>query len=227
MDGSREGTQPGERQPGAGQPGGRQLSDWQRRRVELTWHAAALRQGAQARWSLRRAVRVGQRAHVLGWPQVDATDLHLGDDFRIWSGSRRTVLSGGGRLRFGDRCFVNVGAVLISVVEIEVGDDVAVAPEVQVLDSASHRVEGRPYVAAPVRIGSGSWLGTRALVLPGVTIGRRVLVGAGAVVTRDVPDNVLVAGNPARIVRPLSYPPRCRRAWHDAECPCPEVDGDT
>ena len=195
--------------------------DWARRRTELHWHAAALRQGAKATWSLRRAARVGRRPHVLGWPTVDATDLEVGEDFKVWSGHRRTLISGGGRLRIGDRVFVNCGTIIIAVREVVIGDDVAFATEVQVMDSNSHGVEGRPHVEAPVRIGDGTWLGARAMVLPGVTIGRRVLVAAGAVVTRDVPDDVMVAGNPARVVRPLVYPPGCRRAWHDAWCPCP------
>jgi serine acetyltransferase len=76
---------------------------------------------------------------------------------------------------------------------------------------------------APVRIGDGSWIGTRAVILPGVTIGRRVLVAAGAVVARDVPDDSLVAGNPARVVRTLSYPPGCLRAWHDHTCACAKL----
>lgn len=198
--------------------------DWQRKRVEVHWHAAALRQGAQARWSLRRASRVGRRAHVLGLPTVDATDLEVGDDFKIWSGHRRTLLSGGGRMRMGDRVFVNCGTVIISVEEIVVGNDVAFANEVHVLDSNSHGLEGGPHVQAPVRIGNGTWLGTRAMVLPGVTIGSRVMVAAGAVVARDVPDDVLVAGNPARVVRSLTYPAGCRRAWHDAWCPCPRIE---
>lgn len=197
--------------------------DWERRRTELRWHAAAVRQGAKARWSLRRARRVGARPLVLGAPTVDAGDLVIGDDFKIWSAHRRTVVSGPGRVRIGDRCFVNSGTVLISVEEVVVGDDVALANEVMLVDSNSHGVEGRPHVQAPIRIGAGSWLGNRVIVLPGVTIGRRVLVAAGAVVTRDVPDDVLVAGNPARVVRSLSYPPGCRRAWHDAWCPCPKV----
>ena len=197
--------------------------DWERKRIELQWHAAAVRQGAKARWSLRRARRLGKAAHVLGSPTVDATDLEIGDHFRIWSGHRQTLISGWGRLRIGDRCFVNVGTVLLCVREIVIGDDVAFATEVHVMDSNSHGVEGRPHVEAPVRIGDGTWLGARAMVLPGVTIGKRVLVAAGAVVTRDVPDDVLVAGNPARVVRSLTYPPGCRRAWHDAWCPCPKV----
>ena len=197
--------------------------DWQRKRTELHWHLAAARQGARARWSLRAASKVGARAHVLGRPTVDATDLEVGDDFRVWSGHRKTLISGGGRLRVGARVFINCGTVIISVQEIVIGDDVAFAHEVLVLDSDSHGVEGRPHVQAPVRIGDGTWLGARAMVLPGVTIGKRVLVAAGAVVTRDVPDDVLVAGNPARVVRALTYPAGCRRAWHDAWCPCPKV----
>ncbi len=197
--------------------------EFARRRTELHWHAAAVRQSAKARWSLRRARRVGRRPHVLGSPVVDATDLEIGADFKVWSAHRTTLISGWGRIRIGDRCFLNVGTTLLSVVEIVVGDDVAMANEVYVMDSNSHGVEGREHVEAPVRIGDGTWLGTRAMVLPGVTIGKRVLVAAGSVVTRDVPDDVLVAGNPARVVRALSYPPGCRRAWHDTWCPCPKV----
>ena len=197
--------------------------DWARRRTELHWRAAAVRQGAKAKWVLRGAKRVGRSAHVLGSPTVDATDLEIGDSFKIWSGHRQTLISGWGRIRFGDRCFVNCGTVVIATCEIIVGDDVALANEVYLMDSDSHGIEGRPHVEAPVRIGDGSWLGNRVMVMPGVTIGKRVLVAAGAVVTRDVPDDVLVAGNPARVVRSLTYPPGCRRAWHDAWCPCPKV----
>lgn len=197
--------------------------DWARKRTELHWHAAALRQGAKATYVLRDAKRVGTGAHVLGWPKVNATDLEVGDHFKVWSGHRQTLISGWGRIRFGDRCFVNCGTVLVSTCEIVVGDDVAMANEVYVMDSNSHGVEGRPHVEAPVHIGDGSWLGARVMVLPGVTIGKRVLVAAGSVVTRDVPDDSMVAGNPARVVRSLTYPPGCRRAWHDAWCPCPKV----
>ena len=193
-------------------------------RVWLHWWAAELRQRAWGRVQLRRVAAVGEKAVVLGRPAVDATDLRIGDRFKIWSGHRKTVISGGGRIRIGDRVFVNCGTVIIAVKEIVVGDDVAFANEVCVLDSNSHGVEGRPHVEAAVRIGDGTWLGNRAMVLPGVTIGRRVVVAAGAVVTRDVPDDVLVAGNPARVVRELVYPDHCRRAWHDEwGCPCPQL----
>ena len=197
--------------------------DVARKRIEWRWRRAAVRQALTARWRLRKVAKVGRRARVLGRPVVDASDLEIGDDFKIWSAHRKTLVSGWGRIRIGDRVFINVGTTLLSVVEIIIGDDVAMANEVYVMDSNSHGVEGQAHVEAPVRIGAGTWLGARSMVMPGVTIGKRVLVAAGAVVTRDVPDDVLVAGNPARVVRPLVYPPGCRRAWHDEWCPCPNV----
>ena len=199
--------------------------DWERRRTELRWHAAAYRQQLRGRVRLRRAGRIGARPIVLGKPVVDATDLEAGDDFKVWSGHRQTLISGWGPIRIGDRVFVNSGTVVIAVEGITIGDDVALASEVVLIDSDSHGVEGRPHRQAPIVIGDGCWLGTRAMVLPGVTLGKRVLVAAGAVVTRDVPDDCLVAGNPARVVRELRYPPGCRRAWHDEWCPCPKVTG--
>ena len=194
-----------------------------RRWAELRWRRAFLRQELRALWFLRKVDKRGKRALVLGRPVVDASDLQVGDDFKVWSGHRTTLISGWGRLRFGDRVFVNVGTTIIAVEEIVVGSDVAFASDVYVLDSDSHGVEGRPHKQAPVRIGDGCWIGARAMILPGVTLGNRVLVAAGAVVTRDVPDDCLVAGNPARVVRQLSYPAGCRRAWHDEWCPCPRV----
>ena len=198
--------------------------DWSRRRVEAQWIAAEYRQRARGRVLLRKARTVGAKAIVLGWPTVDATDLEVGDHFKVWSGHRKTLISGWGRIRIGDRVFINCGSVVISVLGIEIGDDVALANEVYLMDSNSHGVEGRPHVQAPIRIGDGTWIGARAMVLPGVTIGKRCVVGAGSVVTRDVPDDSLVAGNPARVVRTLTYPAGCRRAWHDEwGCPCPKL----
>jgi len=139
----------------------------------------------------------------------------VGDHFKIWSSHRRTLVTGWGRLRIGDRVFLNNGVFISCVHEITIGDDVAIANEAYLTDSDSHGVEGRAVREAPIRIGNGSWIGARAIILPGVTIGSRVLVAAGAVVTRDVPDDTLVGGNPARVIRELVYPEGVTRAWHD------------
>ena len=186
----------------------------ERRLTEARWIWAYRKQRLAADWYLRKVARVGAEATVLGKPIVDGTDLEVGDNFKIWSGHRQTLITGWGRIRIGDRVFVNSGAVVFSVLEVTIGDDVALANEAYVMDSDSHGIEGRPVKNAPVRIGDGSWIGARAIILPGVTIGRRCLIAAGAVVSKDVPDDTLVAGNPAKVVRQLVYPEGVTRAWH-------------
>lgn len=186
-----------------------------RRYEEAQWWWAYGKQRGNAAWHLRHAKRIGEHPTVLGRPRIDATDMVAGDFFKVWSGHRQTLITGWGRIEFGDNCFVNSGTVVMSVLEITIGDDVAIANEAYLMDTDSHGVEGRPVKNAPVRVGAGSWIGARALILPGVTIGRRCLVAAGAVVSRDVPDDTLVAGNPAKVVRELVYPPGVTRAWFD------------
>jgi acetyltransferase-like isoleucine patch superfamily enzyme len=186
-----------------------------RRVLEARWWWAYGKQRGNAEWRLRGAKRVGAQPTILGNPTVDATDLEVGDHFKIWSGYRKTLISGWGRIRIGDRVFINSGVVLMSVLEVTIGDDVAIANEAYLMDSDSHGVEGRPVKNAPIRIGNGTWVGARAIILPGVTVGSRCLVAAGAVVSKDVPDDTLVAGNPARVVRELLYPVGVTRAWHD------------
>lgn len=188
-------------------------SSLRRRATEARWWYAYGKQRANAGWRLR-GITTGIQPTILGSPRVDATDMVVGDHFKIWSGHRRTLISGWGRIRIGDRVFVNSGVVLFSAKAITIGDDVAIANEAYLMDTDSHGVEGRPVKEAPIVIGDGTWIGARAIVLPGVQIGRRCLVAAGAVVSRDVPDDTLVAGNPAREVRTLVYPDGVTRAWH-------------
>jgi maltose O-acetyltransferase len=107
----------------------------------------------------------------------------------------------------GARTFVNFGLVALDVAPITVGDDVQIGPRVQLL-TPTHPLEPEPRrakweAAKPVTIGDNVWLGGGVIVCPGVTVGRDTVVGAGAVVTRDLPAGVLAVGNPARIVRPL------------------------
>jgi maltose O-acetyltransferase len=113
----------------------------------------------------------------------------------------------GYQIHIGVRCFVNVGLVALDVARITIGDDVQLGPNVQLL-TPTHSVEGglrraKWEAAEPISIGDNVWLGGGVIVLPGVTIGRNSVMGAGAVVTRDLPANVVAVGNPARIVRHL------------------------
>jgi maltose O-acetyltransferase len=113
----------------------------------------------------------------------------------------------GWQIRIGDRTFVNFGLVALDVAAITIGDDVQIGPNVQLLtpthplDADARRAKWES--ARPITISSNVWLGGGAIVLPGVSIGENTVVGAGAVVTRDLPDGVLAVGNPARIVREL------------------------
>ncbi|WP_067440972.1 acyltransferase [Nocardioides jensenii] len=112
-------------------------------------------------------------------------------------------------LAFGDRCVVGANSTFTAHESIEIGDDVWFGQSVFVSD-ASHGYQdpdapiGRQLGRhQPVRIGSGSWIGHGVVVLPGTTIGRNVVVGAGSVVRGDVLDHSIVAGVPARVVRRL------------------------
>jgi acetyltransferase-like isoleucine patch superfamily enzyme len=169
----------------------------------------------RARWHFRHA-DLGPRAFIVGRPYVTCRDLHIGSDFLLFAQDRRVRLGGTGRIDIGNRVFLNAGCMVTSRRHVAIGDDVAVAYDALITDSDDHGLEGRPARTAPVRVGDGSWIGARAIVLPGVEIGRRSVVAAGAVVTRSFPDDTLVAGQPARAVRTLTYPPGGRRAWSDA-----------
>jgi len=113
----------------------------------------------------------------------------------------------GHQTRFGARSFANFGLVVLDVAPVTVGADVQIGPNVQLL-TAIHPLESGPRrdkweSAEPITIGDNVWLGGGVIVLPGVTIGADTVVGAGSVVTRDLPAGVLAVGTPARVVREL------------------------
>lgn len=113
----------------------------------------------------------------------------------------------GEHLRIGARTFVNTNLVALDVAAITIGEDCRVGPSVQLL-TATHPLAPAPRrakleSARPITIGDNVWLGGGVIVLPGVSVGQDSVVGAGSVVTRDVPAGVLAVGNPARVVRDL------------------------
>lgn len=161
-----------------------------------------------------RPLTVGRWAQCRGRPVVDATDAMAGDAFRVFSLEATTVISGSGRLRIGDDVFINSGTRIRCDRSVTIGDHTMIAFDVVIMDTDAHGLEGGPVRTAPVAIGSGVWIGARAIILPGVSVGRRSVVAAGSVVTRDVPMDTLVAGNPAVPVRTLVYPDGLDRAAH-------------
>jgi maltose O-acetyltransferase len=111
----------------------------------------------------------------------------------------------GYNIRLGRNCFINFHCVFLDCAPIEIGDNLQMGPAVQ-LYTATHpigaevRRSGLEY-ACPISIGNDVWVGGGAIVLPGVTIGDRSVVGAGSVVVHDIPPDSVVVGSPARIVR--------------------------
>lgn len=113
----------------------------------------------------------------------------------------------GYNIRVGAATFVNFGCVMLDVVPITIGARVQIASGVQLLAAdhpldAVERASGRES-GAPITVGDDVWLGGGAILCPGVSVGPRTVVGAGAIVTSDLPADVVAVGNPARVVREL------------------------
>ena len=114
----------------------------------------------------------------------------------------------GANLRLGKNVFINFGATILAQAPITLGDDTMVGPNCSFITVghpvADHEMRrGGWEIALPITVGSNCWFGTGVTVLPGVTIGDDCVLGAGSLITRDVPDKSLVRGGPGRVVRKL------------------------
>jgi acetyltransferase-like isoleucine patch superfamily enzyme len=120
----------------------------------------------------------------------------------------RVVAEADGRFVMGSRSGFNYGIDIHASELVEIGDELTGGVLITISDTDFHPIEeGTPTKVAPVRIGRNVWLGHACTILPGVTIGDHAVVGAGAVVSGDVPPLTLVAGNPAKPVRELDSSP--------------------
>ncbi|MDF2627931.1 MAG: maltose Oacetyltransferase [Symbiobacteriaceae bacterium] len=113
----------------------------------------------------------------------------------------------GGHVRVGKNFYMNFNCIILDSALVEIGDNVACAPGVQILTAhhpvrAAERILG-PELASPIKIGNNVWIGAGAIICPGVTIGDNTTIGAGSVVTKDIPANVVAAGNPCRVIRTI------------------------
>jgi maltose O-acetyltransferase len=134
--------------------------------------------------------------------------FHIGRGTVMWD---MPTITGSGnlyeRLHIGDYCWINIGGFFNLGGTLTIGNRVSIGHQVMFLTEThelgdAERRSG-PIHALPVTIGDGAWLGARATILPGVTIGAGSIVASGALVTKDVPPNVLVAGVPAKIIKEL------------------------
>ena len=113
----------------------------------------------------------------------------------------------GYNIELGDAVFANMNLVILDGGKVTIGHHVYIAPNVGIY-TAGHpfdlelRRKGMEY-ALPIVIGNDVWIGGHSCILPGVTIGNNVVIGAGSVVTKDIPDNVLAFGNPCRVIRKI------------------------
>jgi maltose O-acetyltransferase len=112
----------------------------------------------------------------------------------------------GANIELGERVFFNFNCVVLDVCPVRIGSFTLFGPSVQVLTpmhpfNAEQR--RREEFGKPIEIGSDVWVGGGAIILPGVKIGNRAVIGAGSVVTRDIPEGVFAAGNPCRVIREI------------------------
>lgn len=116
----------------------------------------------------------------------------------------------GSNIHAGNDLYMNFGCIVLDCAEVHIGESVLFGPNVQIY-TATHPLDAKlratgAEFAKPIRIGNRVWIGGGAIVCPGVTIGDNTTIGAGSVVTRDIPANVFAAGNPCRVVRELPAP---------------------
>ena len=114
----------------------------------------------------------------------------------------------GWNIEVGEDFYANYNFMVLDVGKVTIGDNVMIAPNVSIY-TAGHPVHpesrnsGYEY-GIPVSIGNNVWIGGNVVILPGVSIGDNVVIGAGSVVTKSIPDNVIATGNPCRIIREIT-----------------------
>ena len=122
----------------------------------------------------------------------------------------------GKNIRMGENFYANHGLVILDGAQVTFGNNVFIAPNC-VFSTAGHPVDaerrnkGLEY-ALPITVGDDVWFGMGVLVCPGITIGSNVVIGAGSVVTKDIPSGVVAVGNPCRVMRPIG-PEDATRTW--------------
>ena len=190
------------------------------------WRAAAIRRGwdAAVRYgAIGPQQRAARRFHAFGeGSMISFPPTVIFGEGRISIGAHTSIgplasISAGMPIHadqrgdpiitIGDRCTLGKGIGIVGHERIELGDDIWTGHFVYITDQnhgyedVSLPIGTQLWKDAPVRVGSGSWLGHGCVVLPGVTVGEHVAVAAGAVVTHDVPAFSVVAGVPARVIR--------------------------
>lgn len=164
----------------------------------------------RARYYLRSAETLGPRVRLWGVPAVNNKGrLLIGDRVRITSTIATFELGVGpnGTMDIGSNVLINYGCSFGATKLLRIGDRCNIGTQCILIDNAFHELDpdrrDEQPESLPVVLERNVWLASRVIVLPGVTVGENSVVGAGSVVTRDIPPNVLAAGIPAKVIRPI------------------------
>ena len=122
----------------------------------------------------------------------------------------------GNKISFGNHFYANTGLTILDENYVTFGDNVYLAPHVSIY-TAGHPIDAEVRntdleYAKPVKVGDDVWIGGDVVINPGVTIGSNVVIGSGSVVTRDIPDGVVAAGNPCKVIRAITD--NDKEYWH-------------
>jgi acetyltransferase-like isoleucine patch superfamily enzyme len=177
-------------------------------KLSSTWDngSAVLR----ARWYLRSAQELGSGVRIWGHPIIkNSGTLRLGEKVRMVSTPARLELGIGsnGTLEIGSHTYINYGCSIGATLLVRLGPRCRIGSHVILMDNDFHELDPERRdempASAPIILEENVWIGVRAIVLRGVTIGAGSVVAAGSVVVRDVPPRTLVGGVPARPIRSL------------------------
>jgi acetyltransferase-like isoleucine patch superfamily enzyme len=145
-----------------------------------------------------------------GWqlPEIDDRGgrIVLGS-CAFWPGVRLECWRGA-VITVGDGTYFNRGTEVVAAASVAIGRDCAIGRDVIIMDSDQHALPGESFVPRPVVIEDRVWIGARSIVLKGVTVGHDTVIGAGSIVTRDVPPFSIAVGQPARVLRTVGSRPR-------------------
>ena len=163
-----------------------------------------------ARWALRHADHVGTRVRLRGRPAItNRGRMVIGERVQLVStiATLELVSDEGGLLEIGERTLVNFGCSLVATELVRIGAHSHIGPYTMMQDNDFHRIEPERRLerppSKPIIVGDNVWIGARVIIMAGVTVGEDSVIGAGSVVTSDVPPRTLAAGVPARVVKEL------------------------
>jgi len=153
-----------------------------------------------------RTSRYGDVAHS----KYDKTVIQLAQNSKLiitetadFGPGVRVVIGQDAKMIIGNNSFITANSLVLCAESVSIGDNCAISWGVQIMDSDIHQIASpsRSNSVKPISIGDNVWIGSRATILKGVTIGDGAIIAAGAVVTKDVPPNTVVGGNPAKVIK--------------------------